>query len=84
MNNYVGLTKKIKVPSFTRRKHITDIGGCGMPIFGGTVVQIESIQYRIQLDVQRTVMTRKYGMNIPQDINDALTRKDLELKKRGE
>lgn len=73
MNNYVGLTKKV---SF--------FPACGQTSMWGPIGRIEGMKYRIQLDCERASLIRKYGLSIPQDINDALTRKHLELKKRGE
>lgn len=79
MNNYVGLTKKIKVPRFIRR---TDLGRWGS--LWTPEGRVALIKTRDGFDEIREEMIRRHGMNMPQKINDALTRKDLELKQRGE
>ncbi len=45
---------------------------------------IGTIQNRIVFDAWHREIIRKYGINVPQNINDALTKKHLELKRKGE
>ncbi len=46
--------------------------------------RIHRIQTRNGFDSLREALARDYGMKMPQEINDDLTRKHLELKGRGE
>ncbi len=46
--------------------------------------KVSNIENRLQFNSVREAVIRKYGMNIPQEVNDALTRKHLELNGKHE
>ncbi len=48
------------------------------------LMNIGAQTHRCGLDGWQKFMFRRYGMKIPQEVNDALTRKHLELEGRGE
>ncbi len=76
MNNYVSCLADDQMAKRLSKK---------LPRFSlSAYLGIYTVDTRNRFNEMRERLILKHGMNMPQNLNDALTRKDLELKQRGE